>query len=157
MLDTLNSQLPALGLARNSISVEITEGVLLNDSPGVREKLDSLKKAGVQLAIDDFGTGYSSMAYLKKFHVHYLKIDQSFVHDMTTSVDSRTIAETIIVMAHKLGLKVITEGVETAEQRDWLRAAECDYAQGYFFSKAVSAPEFEKLLTLDRFQHQVSM
>jgi EAL domain-containing protein (putative c-di-GMP-specific phosphodiesterase class I) len=154
MLGTLDAHLSALGVARNNISVEITEGVLLNDSPDVREKLESLKEAGVQLAIDDFGTGYSSMAYLKKFHVHYLKIDQSFVHDMPISADSRTIAETIIVMAHKLGLKVIAEGVETAEQRDWLTAAECDYAQGYFFSKAVSAPDFEKLLAMGRMQQQ---
>jgi diguanylate cyclase (GGDEF)-like protein/PAS domain S-box-containing protein len=140
-------QLAALGLAWNSISVEITEGLLLNDSPRVREKLNNLQQAGIQLAIDDFGTGYSSMAYLKKFKVDFLKIDQSFVHDMTTSADSRIVAETIIVMAHKLGLKVIAEGVETAEQRDWLRTAGCDYAQGYFFSQPVSSRDFENLLT----------
>ena len=81
---------------------------------------------------------------MKKFDVNYLKIDQSFVQDM--SADSRTIAETIIVMAHKLGLKVIAEGVETGAQRDWLKAAQCDYAQGYFFSPPVSAQDFEKLL-----------
>jgi diguanylate cyclase (GGDEF)-like protein/PAS domain S-box-containing protein len=129
---------------RDNITVEITEGVLLNESPSVTEKLDYLQQAGVQLVIDKFGTGYSSMSDLKKFAVNYLKIDQSFVQDM--SADSRTIAETIIVMAHKLGLKVIAEGVETGEQRDWLKAAQCDYAQGYFFSAPVSAQEFEKLL-----------
>jgi diguanylate cyclase (GGDEF)-like protein/PAS domain S-box-containing protein len=145
-ITTFNNQLAALGVASNSISVEITEGVLLIDSPSVREKLGSLQKAGIQLAIDDFGTGHSSMAYLKKFAVNYLKIDQSFVQDMTTSLDSRTIAETIIVMAHKLGLKVIAEGVETVEQRDWLKSAECDYAQGYFYSRPVPSRDFEKLL-----------
>jgi diguanylate cyclase (GGDEF)-like protein/PAS domain S-box-containing protein len=132
---------------RDSITVEITEGVLLNESPSVTEKLDYLQQAGVQLVIDKFGTGYSSMSDLKKFDVNYLKIDQSFVQNL--SADSRTIAETIIMMAHKLGLKVIAEGVESAEQRDWLKAAQCDYAQGYFFSAPVSAQDFEKLLDLD--------
>jgi len=141
-----DTQLAALDLAWNSISVEITEGVLLNDSPRVREKLSNLQQAGVQLAIDDFGTGYSSMSYLRKFKVDFLKIDQSFVQDMTTNSDSRIVAETIIVMAHKLGLKVIAEGVETAEQRDWLTTAGCDYAQGYFFSQPLSSQDFETLL-----------
>ncbi|HJV73212.1 MAG TPA: EAL domain-containing protein [Noviherbaspirillum sp.] len=148
------AHLAALGLARDSIAVEITEGILLIDSPSVREKLDNLQKAGVQLAIDDFGTGYSSMAYLKKFDVDYLKIDQSFVQDTATNMDSRTIAETIIVMAHKLGLKVIAEGVETIEQRDWLKAAQCDYAQGYFYSEPVSSHDFEKLLRSGKAQYQ---
>ncbi len=147
-MKVLDTHLASLGLAQ--ISVEITEGILLSDSPCVMERLGNLKDAGVQLAIDDFGTGHSSMAYLKKFHVNYLKIDQSFVRDMTTDEDSRTIAETIIMMAHKLGLKVIAEGVETAEQRDWLRDAACDFAQGFLFSKAVSAPEFEQLLIQDK-------
>jgi len=141
-----DSQLAARG--DGNISVEITEGVLLNDSPSVSGKLDCLQRAGVQLAIDKFGSGFSSMACLKKFDVDYLKIDQSFVQSAPDGIDSRVIAETIIVMAHKLGLKVIAEGVETAEQRDWLRAAQCDYAQGYLFSAPVSAPEFERLLDL---------
>ena len=106
------------------------------------------------MAIDDFGTGYSSMTYLKKFEVDYLKIDQSFVHDMSTNMDSRTIVETIIVMAHKLGLKVIAEGVETVAQKDWLKAAECDYAQGYLFSEPVPSQDFRKLLNKGKAQHQ---
>jgi diguanylate cyclase (GGDEF)-like protein/PAS domain S-box-containing protein len=134
------------GLTWNSISVEITEGVLLNASISVTEKLNKLQKAGIQLIIDDFGTGYSSMAYLKKFDIDYLKIDQSFVRDVTINADSRAIAETIIVMAHKLGLKVIAEGVETVEQRDWLETTDCDYAQGYLFSEPVPSQDFEKLL-----------
>lgn len=145
-LESWNTHLAVLGLAWNSISVEIPEGVLLNDSPRVTERLDHLQKAGVQLTIDDFGTGYSSMAYLKKFDVAFLKIDQSIVQDIKTNMDSRVIAETIIMMAHKLGLKVIAEGVETVEQRDWLKAAGCDYAQGYFFSKPVPSQDFEHLL-----------
>jgi len=140
------AHLAALGLAWNCIAMEITEGVLLNNSPIAREKLESLQKAGVQLAIDDFGSGYSSMAYLKKFKIDYLKIDPSFVRDMAACIDSRAIAEAIIVMAHKLGLKVIAEGVETIEQKDWLKKAGCDYAQGYFFSGPLSSEDFSELL-----------
>ncbi|WP_164557845.1 EAL domain-containing protein [Massilia atriviolacea] len=139
--------LALLGRAGSRIAIEITEGVLLDDSPGVRAKLARLQQAGVQLAIDDFGTGYSSMAYLNKFKVDFLKIDQSFVRDMlTTKPDHRIFAETIIAMAHKLGLKVIAEGVETAAQRDWLRQAGCDYAQGFLYSRATSEEGVAQLL-----------
>ncbi|WP_052452523.1 EAL domain-containing protein [Noviherbaspirillum autotrophicum] len=135
-----------LGMAWNSVAVEITEGLLLNASSSTAEKIFELRDAGVQVAIDDFGTGYSSMAYLKKFDVDYLKVDQSFIRDTAKDSISRTIAETIIVMAHKLGLKVIAEGVETAEQRDWLQRAGCDYAQGFLYARPLPPDEFEKLL-----------
>ena len=148
------AQLAICESARNCIGMEITEGVLLSDSPSVRGKLGDLQQAGIQLAIDDFGTGYSTMRYLKKFKVDYLKIDQSFVHDTVTNSDSRIFAETIIVMGHKLGLKIIAEGVETLEQRDWLHSAGCDYAQGYFFSKPVPEQEFESLLHKNKARQQ---
>jgi EAL domain-containing protein (putative c-di-GMP-specific phosphodiesterase class I) len=140
-------RLAALSLPRNSLSVEITEEALTNESSNVREKLEHLREAGVQLSIDDFGTGFSSMLVLKKLNVDFLKIDMSFVSELATSRDSRSIAEMIIVMAHKLELKVIAEGVETVEQRDWLKAAQCDYAQGYLFSGPISSQELSKLLT----------
>ncbi len=135
-----------LGLAGNSMSVEITEGLLLNASESVSDRLLEFREAGVQVAIDDFGTGYSSMAYLRRFNIDYLKIDQSFVHDMEIDDGNRAIAESIIVMAHRLGLKVIAEGIETAGQRDLLRAAGCDFGQGFFFSEAVPPAAFEQLL-----------
>jgi diguanylate cyclase (GGDEF)-like protein len=138
--------LTELGLPGSCIAVEITEGLLLNASPAIAEQLLQYKEAGIQVAIDDFGTGYSSMSYLKKFHIDYLKIDQSFVRDMATDPGDRTIVETIILMAHKLGFKVIAEGVETTLQRNLLAAAHCDFAQGYLFSPAVSPEEFEKFL-----------
>jgi len=147
------TDLTACGLAGSCITVEITEGILLNDSPNVREKLGAFQKAGMQLAIDDFGTGYSTISYLKKFKVDYVKIDQSFVQCMTTDMDSRLFAETIIMMAHKLGLKVIAEGVETAEQRDWLHTAGCDYAQGYLFSAPLPSHQFASLLSRDTKAH----
>ncbi|WP_192804922.1 sensor domain-containing protein [Noviherbaspirillum aerium] len=136
------------GLPPNSISVEITEGVLLNASAQVAETLLQYRDAGIQVALDDFGTGYSSMSYLLKLHIDYLKIDQSFVRDMEKNPGSRTIAETMIVMAHKLGMKVIAEGIETLEQEFLLREAGCDYGQGFLFSKAIPAEGFERLLVL---------
>jgi diguanylate cyclase (GGDEF)-like protein/PAS domain S-box-containing protein len=125
---------------------EIKEDVLLNSSPAMKATLERLRNEGGQLAIDDFGIGYASMAHLKKFKVDYLKIDRSFIHGITNQADSRMFVESIIAMAHKLGLKTIAEGVETAGQKDWLRTAGCDLAQGYFFWEPVSALELEQLL-----------
>lgn len=110
-------------------------------------RLHQLQQTGVQFSIDDFGIGYSSMAYLKKFKVDFVKIDQSFVNDMMTNPFSAVFAETIVAMAHKLGLKVIAEGVETAEQKESLKAMGCDYAQGFLFSEATTSDRFESLLS----------
>ena len=146
MMRSGDPDVQVLTAAGDRVAVEITEGVMLNDSAAVRNKLDMLRQAGVQVAIDDFGIGYSSMAYLTKFKVDFLKIDQSFVKGMMDSPESRIFAETIVMMAHRLGLKVIAEGVETGEQRDWLQRAGCDYAQGFLYSEATSAECFEQLL-----------
>ncbi|MBZ2205724.1 putative bifunctional diguanylate cyclase/phosphodiesterase [Massilia soli] len=140
------SYLDQCDMPHNSIAVEITEGVLLNLTDDVHERLDELQRAGMEVSIDDFGTGYSSMNYLKRLDIDYLKIDRSFVSEMLHDHTSRTITETIIVMAHKLGLKVIAEGVESAEQRDWLAAQHCDYLQGFLFGPAVPPEDFEQLL-----------
>ncbi|NEX63950.1 bifunctional diguanylate cyclase/phosphodiesterase [Noviherbaspirillum galbum] len=142
--------LERLGLSGNNIIIEISESQLLQPASKVIDALETYHHAGMQVAIDDFGTGYSSMSVLQKFHVDYLKIDPSFVQDLATNHDNRTIAETIIVMAHKLGLKVIAEGVETQEQRDFLTEAGCDYAQGFYFSHPVQSHQLDALLT-----HQV--
>ena len=138
--------LDEIHLGPRCINVEITEGLLLNLSDTVLSKLGALQASGMQVSIDDFGTGYSSMSYLKRLDIDYLKIDQSFVAELVHDNFSRTITETIIVMAHKLGLKVIAEGVETAEQRACLSASGCDYAQGFLFSRPVPAAAFEALL-----------
>jgi diguanylate cyclase (GGDEF)-like protein/PAS domain S-box-containing protein len=140
------SQLDEMGLTGGSISVEITEGLLLNASSSVVERLLQYRDAGIQVAIDDFGTGYSSMAYLRKFDIDYLKIDQSFVRDMASDAGDRAIVRSIIAMAHELGLQVIAEGIETQEQRDSLIEAGCDFGQGFLFSKAVPADQFERVL-----------
>ena len=140
------SELERNGLHASSLIVEITEGVLLDDAGYVKDRLLASRDAGIQVAIDDFGTGYSSLAYLKKFDIDYLKIDQSFVSNLGNQTDDMALCEAIIVMAHKLGLKVIAEGVETEQQRDILKNAGCDYAQGFLFSKAIPAEELEILL-----------
>ena len=138
--------LKSMDLPGLNLSIEITEGLLLNAESTVTEKLLAFRDAGIQVALDDFGTGYSSLAYLKKFDIDYLKIDQVFVRNLESDSHDQALCEAIIVMAHKLGLKVIAEGVETEQQRDLLAAYGCDYAQGWLYSKAVSAKQFEVLL-----------
>jgi len=135
-----------LGLPGQAMVIEITEGSLLDADSGIIGKLLEFRDAGIQAAIDDFGTGYSSLSYLKKFDIDYLKIDQSFVRDLVSDPDDMALSEAIIVMAHKLGLKVIAEGVETDAQYQLLSVAGCDYAQGYLFSKPVPGEAFEELL-----------
>ncbi len=136
--------LDQLGLSGQHITVEITEGLLLNAGSGVNELLERYRACGMQISIDDFGTGYSAMSYLKKFRLDYLKIDQSFVRDMEVDGGDRAIVEAIIVMAHKLGFKVIAEGIETEGQRALLVAAGCDFGQGYLFSRPLPAAQFER-------------
>lgn len=143
---TFVGDLSELGLSGKNVVFEITEGLLLNADQHINDKLAALRDAGIMVSIDDFGTGYSSLSYLKKFDIDYLKIDQSFVRNLEHDTDDMALCEAIIVMAHKLGLKVIAEGVETEPQRDFLSRAGCDYAQGYLFSRPVPAEKFEKWL-----------
>jgi diguanylate cyclase (GGDEF)-like protein/PAS domain S-box-containing protein len=138
-------QLKDRGLGGDSIVVEITEGLLLSTSEGVIEQLLGLSDDGIQVSLDDFGTGYSSLSYLQRFDIDFIKIDQSFVRQLVGGSTDLALCQAIIVMAHALGMKVVAEGVETALQRDLLAAAGCDYAQGYLFSRPVSAGEFETL------------
>jgi diguanylate cyclase (GGDEF)-like protein/PAS domain S-box-containing protein len=135
-----------IGLAGKRIVVEITEGLLLNPDPIVEQRLLQFRDMGIQVAIDDFGTGYSSLSYLSKFDIDFLKIDQSFTRNLNAGNESYVLCEAIIVMAHKLGLKVIAEGVETALQRDLLVDIHCDYAQGFFYSPPVPPDAFEHML-----------
>lgn len=127
--------------------VEITEGLLADSN--INEKLLAFRDAGIQVSLDDFGTGYSSLSYLKKFDIDYLKIDQSFTKNLnpdSEGSEDMALSEAIIVMAHKLGIKVIAEGIETQYQRDVLTEVGCDFGQGYLFAKPIPAEEFEKLL-----------
>ncbi|BCK87051.1 hypothetical protein MIZ01_0821 [Sideroxyarcus emersonii] len=130
----------------DGITVEITEGLLLDAEVEINKKLLRFRDAGIQVAIDDFGTGYSSLSYLKEFDIDYLKIDQSFVRNLGPETNDLALCEAIIVMAHKLGFKVIAEGVETSAQHDLLAAAGCDYGQGYLYSRPLPPDEFEQWL-----------
>ncbi|CAG0938778.1 putative signaling protein [Gallionellaceae bacterium] len=147
--NTWLAYLREIGLPGKNVGVEITEGLLLAADSPVNAALLTFRDAGIQVAIDDFGTGYSALSYLKKFDIDYLKIDQSFIRNLAPGSSDMALSEAIIVMAHKLGLKVIAEGVETEEQRDLLIAAGCDYAQGYLYSRPVPPDQLELMLRDD--------
>ncbi|MCB1954429.1 MAG: EAL domain-containing protein [Rhodocyclaceae bacterium] len=131
------------GLDPSLIIVEITEGVLLDDRPAVTERIARMRAEGVRLALDDFGTGYSAMSYLQRYEIDFIKIDRSFVRNLATSSKDRAISEAIIVMAHKLGIEVIGEGVEEEAQAQVLKDAGCDYCQGFLLGRPMPAAEFE--------------
>ena len=128
------------------LKLELTESMLVANISDIIIKMDALSKTGIQFSLDDFGTGYSSLQYLKKLPLNQLKIDQSFVRDIVTDASDRSIVRTIIMMAHSLDINVIAEGVETAEQRQFLLDSGCTSYQGYLFSKPVPIDEFEVLL-----------
>jgi diguanylate cyclase (GGDEF)-like protein/PAS domain S-box-containing protein len=134
------------GIAGHSVVVEITESVLMEEDASVAARMTELRDAGMLLSLDDFGTGYSSLAYLKKFQIDYLKIDQSFVRSLNGETRDMALCEAIIVMAHKMGIKVVAEGVETQSQLDFLRKSSCDCAQGYLISSPIPRSEFEDLV-----------
>lgn len=133
------------GIDPRGMTVEITEGLLLDVTDQVRTSLAALGRAGMQIALDDFGTGYSSLAYLKKFDIDFLKIDRAFVDHIETDAEDRALCQAIVAMAHTLGLRVTVEGVETAGQFALMRHMACDYAQGYFLSRAVPAASLKLL------------
>lgn len=139
-------QLAASEVEGESIVIEITEGVLINNDVRVTQSLLQYRDAKIQVAIDDFGTGYSSLSYLKKFDVDYLKIDQSFTQSLSPNSSEYALCEAIIVMAHKLGIKVIAEGVETEQQHQLLQQMACDYGQGYWYSKPLPEAAFMDFL-----------
>lgn len=132
------------------LEFEITESILMQHAPTTIETLSRLGALGCRFAIDDFGTGYSSLAYLKRFPIHVLKIDHSFVRDIPGDNDDAAIVNTIVVMAHNLKLQVIAEGVETEPQLAFLRASGCDGMQGYLFSRPVPPEEFTALIAADK-------
>jgi diguanylate cyclase (GGDEF)-like protein/PAS domain S-box-containing protein len=147
LVETISGILQETGLEPRFLELEITEGTIMHQADKAVALLEQLHDLGVQLSVDDFGTGYSSLAYLKRFPVQTLKIDQSFVRDLTTDADSAGIVEAVIAMAKSLKLSVIAEGVETKEQLASLTRLKCDEDQGYYFSKPVPAEDFARLLT----------
>jgi len=134
------------GVLPANLELEITETTLMEDPKRTLRLLDELHNMGLRLAIDDFGTGYSSLSALQQFPISTLKIDQSFVRNATTNHDQATIVSMIIEMGHSLNLEVVAEGVETEDQLRFLRALNCDYAQGTLFGRAMAADDFRDLL-----------
>jgi diguanylate cyclase (GGDEF)-like protein/PAS domain S-box-containing protein len=132
-----------LGLPGQALVLEITEGLLLDAGAGINEQLLELRDAGVGVSLDDFGTGYSSMSYLQRYDIDYLKIDQSFVRNLSPTSKDLALCKAIVVMAHELGLRVIAEGVETEAQRALLHDAGCDFGQGYLFARPMAPEDFE--------------
>jgi diguanylate cyclase (GGDEF)-like protein len=145
-LDGVFAILDETGMDPRSLELELTESVLMKRAESAASVLQTLRGRGVQVAVDDFGTGYSSLSYLRKFPIDALKIDQSFVRQITTSPNETTIVTAVISMGRSLKLRVIAEGVETQEELAFLQAHECDEAQGYYFSRPVPAQQFVKLL-----------
>lgn len=130
-------------LPGESLLIEIIEGIIMNMDQSVMDKMLMLRDSGIQVALDDFGTGYSSLAYLQKLDIDYLKIDRSFVKNLVKGSNEMILCEAIIIMAHRLNLKVVAEGIETRSQFDLLQKAGCDYGQGFYFSPSLSRGAFE--------------
>lgn len=148
--ELLSSVLSSHGLDPSLLELELTESMLMDDPVRTIEVLRAFKRLGVHLSLDDFGTGYSSLGYLSRFPIDALKIDQSFIRDLTTDTESATISAAIIDLAHRMQVRVIAEGVETQEQLSYLRSLECDEIQGYYFSRPLSSTDFETLMLSDR-------
>jgi EAL domain-containing protein (putative c-di-GMP-specific phosphodiesterase class I) len=134
------------GLPPENLELEITESTMMHRTEEAAACLRDLHAIGVQIALDDFGTGYSSLAYLHRFQVHTLKVDQSFVRDIKSDRDDAAIVSTVITLAKQLKLKALAEGVETKEQLAFLRTRGCDSYQGFLFCRPLPAAEIEALL-----------
>ena len=145
-VDSVSYILAKTGLSPQYLKIEITETAIMENATDVVDKLEKLRDMGIHLSIDDFGTGYSSMSYLQKFPVNQLKIDLSFVRNMQDNQDNLEIVRAIVHLAHSLRLDVVAEGVETVMQKDLLATMQCDFGQGYLFSRPVSASALHKLI-----------
>jgi EAL domain-containing protein (putative c-di-GMP-specific phosphodiesterase class I) len=145
-LESVFAILKETGMDPNFLELELTESVLMKGAEETEATLKILRAHGVRLAIDDFGTGYSSLSYLRKFSIDSLKIDRSFIRQITTNPEETTIVSAMIGMGKSLKLCVVAEGVETHEELAFLRAHHCDEAQGYYFSRPVRPQQFAKLL-----------
>jgi len=150
LVEVIEDVLNVTGFEAEYLKLEITESVAMNHPEKVIMRLEKLSKLGLELALDDFGTGYSSLNYLKNLPIDILKIDQSFIREISHGSDDFTIVKALIDIAHKLGIIVIAEGVETEEQRQLLEAMGCNQFQGYLFSKPLPPQEFERIYLIEQ-------
>jgi diguanylate cyclase (GGDEF)-like protein/PAS domain S-box-containing protein len=148
LLGFVEQQLQKYQIQPNTLELEITEGVLLSGYLMTDELFQSFTVMGIEMAMDDFGTGYSSLSYLRRYPFAILKIDRSFINDLTTDSADWELVNASIAMAHALGLKVVAEGVETEKQANSLKTMQCDYVQGYFYSRPISADELNSRFSL---------
>ena len=152
VIERVTRILKQTGFPANRLELEITESGLMEHGENADLFLQQLHQMGVSISIDDFGTGYSSLAYLKRFPVHQLKIDRSFVQDLPGNANDAQLVSTMISLAHNLRMRVVAEGVEMPDQEAFLCAKGCDMAQGYLFSRPLPAEQVEKLLGSTRSQ-----
>jgi EAL domain-containing protein (putative c-di-GMP-specific phosphodiesterase class I) len=146
LVDVVRSALAESGIVGSSLELEITETTAMQNADSTVDVLNELRELGVAISIDDFGTGYSSLNYLKRFPISTVKIDGAFIRDVATSESDAAIVSAVIGIARSLRLQVIAEGVETEEQLSFLRRRRCDAAQGYLFSRPVTAEKFGRVL-----------
>jgi EAL domain-containing protein (putative c-di-GMP-specific phosphodiesterase class I) len=146
IVSDIRSALAESGMPGELLELEITEGVIMQNVNQAIGTLNAIKKMGVRLAIDDFGTGYSSLAQLKLFPIDTLKVDRSFIREITVDAEDRAITEAIVAMGRSLGVRVVAEGVETAEQEAFLKSLACDEMQGFYFSKPAHPDVLAELL-----------
>jgi len=146
LFDQVREALATSGLEPNCLGLEITEGVIIRNADSAASRFSRLKSMGVQLYLDDFGKGYSSLNYLHRFPMDILKIDRSFISRIEEAEGNLAIVRAIVTLAHQLGMEVVAEGIQTAEQRAKLHNLGCEYGQGFFFSEPVSADGAESLL-----------
>ena len=145
-IDMLTNCLSIWQVDAGRVLLEVTESALTGDSATSLKTLGGLRDKGIRIAIDDFGTGYSSMAYLRETPVHELKIDKSFVQEVEHNKRDREIIKSMVQLAHALGLKIVAEGIESAEVARIVRSLGCDLAQGYYFGKPMEAADFESYI-----------
>jgi len=145
LINVVEDALKANRLPADALQLELTEGVLMDESPYTVKTMEELEKMGIKLLIDDFGTGYASLSYLQRYHFDCVKIDRSYINNILMNEKDAQLVKAIVAMANSLGMSVVSEGVETGGQLDFLLDAHCQYAQGYYFSKPVPAKEFKVL------------
>ncbi|HEV2075990.1 MAG TPA: EAL domain-containing protein, partial [Thermoleophilaceae bacterium] len=147
LVEEVGAVLRETGLPPESLTLEITESVVMQDTEATLERLQTLKRAGVRLAVDDFGTGYSSLRYLRRFPIDTLKIDKVFVEDLGKSGEEPALAQAILELGRNFGMQVVAEGVETADQVERLLALGCAYGQGFHFAGPTDPERLPALLT----------